>query len=212
MKKIDVKPKGGFTLLELMIVSALMAVVVLAIHSAYRQGIRLWTRLQYAGIDKEKVILVVGRISKELKNTFNYTEDKIRFAGTKESISFPALIKEMDTSAGTSEPYVISKPGRISYSLDEDEEVLYRQQFKYSEAFQDKKDITRRKMLGRVTSLTFSYYQYNEEDKEYRWQEEWDEEDMLPYAVRIEIKLKGESDDKEETVIRTISIPAAGQG
>lgn len=208
-KVISDEPTQAFTLIELLISSVLIAVVALAIYTALSSGISLWARTNSAGIQKERVIILLERLAREWRNSIKFSG--IDFEGTQDTLSFPALITQIYSEAETSQPFIIHLPGRITYRFDEDDETILYQRLTYKELNSDieSEDISEESMgtrieISNIKSLLFSYYKYDEEEEEWVWDEAWPDAPTRPIAIKIEIALKGEKYVPEETITRTI--------
>lgn len=199
------RDRNGFTFVELLITSTLIAFLGLAIYSAFRNGILIWQRAQQKGVNQEEIIIFTERLAKELRNSFPFSG--IGFKGEKETISFPHLLAEIYSAPETGEKFLVQKPGRITYFWDNTKETLNRSQENYSEVFQHNPDPPYREMVKGVKEIIMTYYQFDKEEESFEWLEKWDETEQVPCAVRIEIRFN--EGDYEQTIARTIFIPAS---
>jgi prepilin-type N-terminal cleavage/methylation domain-containing protein len=193
----------GFTLLELIIVSALSAVVMLTIYSGFRSGILLWRRAQQKDINEEKIIIFYSKLAKDLSNTFVFSG--IEFAGTSAEISFPVLVSTPVITQTESAPIFVKQPGRAVYKWDQKKQTIVYYQQDYSAIYQNKTDPPTRDLLKGIKQLVFKYYKYDREQKTFVWLDTWAETQQLPKAVKVEIKIQI-NNETEKTITRTISI------
>ena len=70
--KNDPKSRTGFTLVELVLVTAMLSVVGLAAYSAFSNGIRLWKRVNEEVI-QEDINMFFVKISRDLRNLSRYS-------------------------------------------------------------------------------------------------------------------------------------------
>ena len=202
MKKVP--HKYGFTLIELVLVAAILVVIGLAVYGTFANGISIWKQVTEESAT-EDVNLFFEKISFELRNSFKLTD--LRFQGNRGKVSFPALVKYKDKGG------LRNSIGRVSYYLDRKKKALIRKEEDYSEVFRKKKGSTQI-LFENIDSLQFKYYIYDEQRKKYSWVTSWQEEDetfgiqveeSLPLIVRIEI---GISKDKEEQIfVKTVQMP-----
>ena len=87
--------KGGFTLIEILMVTALLSVIGLSLFSVFNSGISVWQRLTQEVI-AEDVNLFFEKISSDLQSTFLFSE--ISFQGKEDEISFPVILSASSKS------------------------------------------------------------------------------------------------------------------
>lgn len=195
----------GFTLIEILISTAIIFLVAIAVYSVFASGIGIWRRVNQSGSYERDIRLVSEKLSRELRNTFNFsniTFEGIVFEGTEDSIAFAALVK--NSSYEESPQYEV---GRISYFLNE-ENVFCRQQETYPQFFQGEKIGEWDELISEVSRLNFSYCYLDNATGEYKWKDRWlkEEQDSIPQAVKLELVFKKRSGQEMEFA-RTIFIP-----
>ena len=193
------KRDRAFTLIEVLISSAIISLVAIGIYSAFASGISVWKRSNESRAYERKIIRFFDRLTRELRNTFKISS--IAFEGTGDSVAFPALIESI-----TDEGEQRFEIGKISYSLNEDN-TLCKQKEMYSELFQEEREVECEELIKEVFELKFSYCFLDNITGEYKWKDEWVEgqQDSIPKAVKIELLL--EEDQEESKFIKTILIP-----
>lgn len=197
----------GFTFVELLLVTAMLAVIGLAIYSTFSSGINFWLRISQEKND-EDVIVFFEKISYDLRSSFRYTG--IDFKGSSDKISFP-IIAEFETKSGKREGV-----GKVDYIFDRIGESIKVKQSNYSEVYLGRPHYER-ELVGNIRSLNFKYYYYDAEEEKYFWTSSWQmgdgvafgivTEKKIPLAVRVEVVLKDEN--KSRIFQRTVFIPAA---
>lgn len=186
--------EAGFTLVELLIVTAVLSVILLAICAHMESGLKLWRRANQKDARQDTVVFL-ERFTGDLRNSFKFKG--IDFNGEIKKVGLPAILYS---------PRLKSKcVGEISYVYEKDKEYLYRLKKDYSDICNDG-DGAVSGGLKNVASAAFFYYYYDKENKEFIWKDASLKESM-PLAVRLEFKIK--YDDQTETITRTVSIPAA---
>jgi prepilin-type N-terminal cleavage/methylation domain-containing protein len=196
----------GFTLVELLIVTAILSLIGLTLYSSFSSGIDIWKKINRE-LFVEDINIYFDKISYDLRNSFKFTG--IEFYGTQDKISFPTIIK-VRRDEGTEEEI-----GWVQYSFNRNLKALNRKQANYSEMYLDKSG-DEQKIVTDIESLRFQYYYYDPQYKHYAWKNTWqadesvfgiEEKDVLPLAVRIEVKTKDGKDGKKFT--KTVSLPAS---
>src|ERR1700690_2646936 len=79
----------GFTLTEILLVSAMFAVISLAVFNAFANGFKLWARGQHVMVEGDMAIFL-EKIGEDLRQTVIISG--IPFKGSSAQLSFPAII------------------------------------------------------------------------------------------------------------------------
>ncbi len=184
----------GVTLIELLIASSIFLVVMITIFSAFHTGV-----FGYRSIDDTLTInqtarLALERIDLDLRNLFAYASDKTAFTGTKNAISFLALVDTFTKDRITSDFSF------VSYSL-QDKKIM-RLCRKNRDSFDNAADIQPEEMASDVEAFEFHYgYQSAPEEPVKFDKDLWDDPAKLPVAVKIKLSLKNTlSQDFERTI------------
>ncbi len=195
MWKNNYRRVAAFTLIEMLIVTAIISVVALAIYATLNNGIKIWQKVNRQ-LPEEDLNIFFDKFSLDLRNSFKFSG--INFSGTIDTLEFPTLVNSLRLQKRT--------VGKLIYAYEPASRILNRQQMDFSAVYSDE-DIPVQQSLKNVKSLRFQYYFYDKERKEYLWQDEWLKEG-LPLAVKMEL----EFDDGRETkkFTKTVGIPASG--
>ena len=207
--------RRSFTLIELLITAAIMALVSLAILSVFAGGINVYGRLRsYSNVRKD-ILLSLERVEKDLRSACNISE--IKFNGESSRITFPALVNA-NPSSGIREP----SPGSISYYVDAYEHYLVSEAMDYSAATAKEPGKGAVTQLVSADKVKFSYYYYDPESEAYMWGDKWTnispEEKTgvaasskikanTPLGVKIEMQYADRG--KSFTLYRTVFFPLA---
>jgi len=192
-RKINIR--RAMTLVELLITTALVAVISLAIYSTLNSAIKIWSKVQQA-IPEEDVVIFLERFTSDLRNTFAFAG--INFLGEDEKLEFPTLVLSPRMNNRT--------VGKVVYYYDSGKWQLARQQSDYSGVYSQESPQALQ-VLANVRRLKFLYYDYDPQKKEYFWEDEWSKE-KLPLAVRVEFELSGNS----RLFRKTVNIPVSVKG
>ena len=164
------KRRCAFTLIELMVTSALLAMVGMAIVSTFASGLKVYYRLRDSVGARADILIALERVERDLKNSFNTVE--IPFHGEAKRIAFPVILERIGDS-GSSGSYL----GRVTYYYDDYKKTLSKKEEDYarvvSETGARDKDI---KELASVNGVEFSYYYYDKRIQSYEWKSTWIDE------------------------------------
>lgn len=193
--------KTGFTLIEILIVMAILSVVALAVFSTFNSGIKIWQRLTKSAIAGDLDIFL-EKISYDLRNSFKSSE--IKFVGRSNNVDFATLAL---TEAGKKDRGLAV--GGVGYYFDTETGVINRRQADYSQVYQNKY-AQPRQVMGNVRSLNFQYYYYDPEGEVYAWTDTWGEEmqGVIPQAVRVNVAFT--DGDEIRMITKAITIPSGG--
>ena len=180
IKKENKTAKGqGLTFMELLIVSALVGVVALAIYGLLSTGLRIWETVQRP-LPGEDINIFLDRFRLDLKNCFLF--EGIDFSGTQESLAFVTLVQSNRLNSET--------VGQAIYSYDANKKALNRELGDFSNVYSGAAG-SLKQSLEKVESVRFQYYTFDEPTKKFVWSQEWLTPEVLPRAVRLELKIGG---------------------
>lgn len=189
------KDSKGLTLAELLIVSAVLAVVSLAVYSITDNGIKIWQRLNQK-LPEEDLNICFEKFVADLRNTARV--NGIVFSGEETEFKLATLVNC---------PWLSAKViGEASYYYDNAKQALNRRERDVSDIY-NQDDGRSGELLNNVSSLNFSYYFYDEERKDYVWKKDFSGAG-LPLAVRLELELN--DGKKTRNFIKTVTIPVSG--
>ncbi|MBL7085414.1 MAG: prepilin-type N-terminal cleavage/methylation domain-containing protein [Candidatus Omnitrophica bacterium] len=187
----------GFTLLELLITTSLIALMGLAIYSTFARGVMVWDRGGKTNIVEREVKFTLQSLAKELRSSFKFSG--IEFKGTKNEISFPTYVN----TAGIAEAPKW-EVGRVSYFFDSEKNTFSRWQKNYIDLFQPEKPEAE-KVIPQIKDLDIRYYYFDAIGKAYKWKDSWSGKQDFPLGVRIELTTL--SDEKEQKFVKTVYLP-----
>ncbi|MDE1920652.1 MAG: prepilin-type N-terminal cleavage/methylation domain-containing protein [Candidatus Omnitrophica bacterium] len=122
----------GFTLVEILLVSAMMALISLAVFNAFSNGFKLWARGEHVMVEGNIAIFLDG-LAQDLRQTV--TISGIPFKGDSTEISFPAIIRApADPNSSRAREGVVHQIGAIRYVFDPGEKKIFRYQAGYGQA------------------------------------------------------------------------------
>ena len=184
MKKI----LRAFTLVELLIASAIFLVVMLPIYSAFQSGIFGFRNIEETIDIYQTARQILERMNLDLRNSFAYSQDDAKFIGTKNEVSFLTLV---DTFG---EDTIVEDYAYVSYKLEENK--LMRLCRKNKEALNDKSKIESDEMSSNIEKIDFSYGYIDLADQSLKFKDLWSgpdtpgEQGTLPVAIKVILTLK----------------------
>jgi prepilin-type N-terminal cleavage/methylation domain-containing protein len=183
--------RKGFTLIEVLVVTVIVAVISLAIFSTLNSGLKIWHRVHATSADEDLAIFFL-RFGSDARSTFAYGNQTV--TGTSESVEMPSL----DFPSGP-------QPGVVVYSYNSVSRTLCRWRKTRSQV-EEHSDGAKGSCLDDVERCAFSYYANDTQRGGRVWLEEW-RTDEPPLAVRVEIaRLMG---GVNQTYTKTAFIPVA---
>jgi prepilin-type N-terminal cleavage/methylation domain-containing protein len=196
---------SAFSLVELLLVMAILSVVGITVYTTMVNGINIWQRI-VVETSAEDVGIFLERLSGELRNTFLLTG--IKFRGGRDSVSFPGRIR-LTTKDGAA-----TGIGEVRYAFDRRDKLISRGYKTYSQLYRNRGE-QERPIAENIESLDFEYYFYEPERKKYSWSSGWQEHDetfglqeepALPLAIRIKVGI--EEPEGKKVFTKTVWIPS----
>ncbi len=170
-------PPKGFTLVELLISSLLMAMIGLVLTAAFSSGLKVYERAKSLETDLLTLLLIEEKIEKDIRNTFLFS--LIPFQGNEKKISFAGLV-----GPGRF-------PGKVSYFAD-DKNNFFRQEllpFGVLAALATGKYTT--VLLAREVTVKFRYYCLDPVTGKMIWQAATPKGAGMPQGVMFELLPQG---------------------
>ncbi len=191
--------RKGFSLMELLVVVALLPIVAIAIYSNFRSAVNIWKQAT-VGVDEEDLSILSAKVKHDFSNTFKCST--ITFKGDEKSLSMAVFVKS-DPALGGDRAI-----GQIRYAYDPDKKMILRTEKNVNELFKEKTGRSSLLLAG-ITQFHIRYFLLNMEYKKYEWREDWtDGKGALPLAVRFQFDYKGRQGTK--TVSKTFVVPVGG--
>jgi len=195
------KTNKGFTLIEILVTTAILGMIAVAILATFASGLNVYNRVKtYGGIQAD-VLLSLEKMERDLRNVFSLSG--IDFSGDTERVSFAGLIKTVDAEGNRNVSL-----GKISYYLDSETGTLVKEEQDYPRAVSGvATEDGIFKVLAFIKNIDFSYYYFNVDTQRYDWKGSWSLGEGLPKGIKIEVTFRDGS--KDTTLVRTVFIPVA---
>ena len=192
------KRKGGFSLLELLLVLSLAPVVFFAVYSNFSAGVRLWQRLQIES-PEESLVIFSQKARRDFENMMRYSP--ISFEGAKDEAVFPAGIVSETALGGR------HSIGKTRYFYNKSAKAIFRETQNLSQVYRDSSG-TVTLLLKNVSSFEMAYLTFDKLGNAFVWNDAYQPEKAgsLPLAVRLSYSLAGMDEGTEQVFF----IPAGG--
>ena len=181
------KKNRSFTLIELLIATAIISVVLLSLYSAFQTGMRTYKMMDSSFNIYQTARILFNRMEVDLKNSFAYRDDNSEFKGGKQSLEFFSDIERFKD--GKSYPAIC----RIKYELDG--KKLNRSLWEGLEAAKEV-DVKPEELSQEIEKISFQYaHATKDPDKPIEWLDSWPKGDdaeqvkVLPLAVKVDLSI-----------------------
>jgi len=189
--------RQGFTLVELLVTTSLMALVGAATVGALAGGIRVWERASELGVYRQATLVSLAQMRRDLQNARMFSP--VPFDGQYDRIAFASLGRERLDDEGPPEL------GRLGYFLDERSQIFCRSFVPYRLMKRVRLTDQCQPVLEGVTRLRFSYFGSLEEDGAADWSNRWTAS-RAPLAIKVDLTVqqRGRLPTQQSTVISLI--------
>ena len=183
---------SSFTFVEMLVVTALVAVISLGIYATLSNGLKVYRRVQRE-LPEEDLNIFFQKFSMDVGNSIRFSG--VYSSGVRERLEIVTLV--------ASPRFPVQTVGKVVYFYNPGARQVSREQYDFSQ-FSNNQEGTLSQTIGNVKSCIFTYYLYDKEKKEFYWSDEWGLKEV-PLAVRMELEL--ESDGYLSTYERTVDVP-----
>ncbi|MBP7216784.1 MAG: type II secretion system protein [Candidatus Omnitrophica bacterium] len=185
------KKQRALTLIELLLVVALVAIIGIALFSTLRNGIDIWRRFLQP-LPQQDLVLAFDRFSQDIKNAVAFSS--LPFTGDRQQVNIATVVRN---------PLLkVQGVGQVSYIFDDAHGALLREEKDFSHLYSRGQGIVRPVASG-LSMVRFEYYFYDAARKEFVWLNQWNQ-GKLPLAVRMYATL--DDDQDESTFTKTVEI------
>jgi len=193
------KKSRSFTLVELLIASSIFAVVMVALYAAFSSGVFGYRNINERVSAYQQARQVLGRINRDIRNSYAYSSGDTKFSGTADKVSFMALVDDYSLLE------FVRNVAFVSYYLEGN--TLMRLCRRSQECLKDSSRVKADEMGSDIDKLTFTYiYEDNGALKE---ADAWGFAKKLPAAVKVKLSLKKKFTYDFERTVYLVSVPSS---
>ena len=187
------KSHRAFTLVELMLASAIFVVVLVAVYSSFRAGLFGYKDIS-ANIEiSQKAKLALERINTDLRNSFIFQSGDTKFFGSADTIGFLSLVDTYTADA------FITNYAWVRYRVVDG--ALMRLCRKNELSLKDDASVAEQELASGVSEFSLVYLEYDSDTNTFNEYSSWTKLDKLPEAVKVRITFTGVSDNPFERTI-----------
>ena len=190
----------GFTLVELLVTTSLMALVGGAAVAALSGGLRVWERAAETGTGQESLLIAFTQLRRDLQNVRAFKP--VPFDGAYDRFTFATADVEHPDATGPQEV------GQRGYYLDELHHVLCRAYVPYRLMRRERITDRCRTVLEGVTRVRFSYFGTDKDSGAAGWSQHWRSTEA-PIAVKAELAIQSDRRQPASTQTFVINLAAA---
>ena len=154
--------KTGFSLIELLIATALAAVIMGGLYASVAAGMTAWRRMQEA--PSLEIMVALERMGRQFANAPVFAG--LPCQGTDSRVGFPALIQP---EPGTD----IWTLGWIEYYYDPANEAWCLWEQTYGGYLTETEPLLRRTLVTGISAVTLEYLSLDEETQQHTWISSW---------------------------------------
>ena len=178
--------RKGFTFIEIIVVLVIFSIILLAVYGVFRAGAMVTRRSKDLPVYERKVILALERLANDLRGicrTIEFEVEEWQFNGSARQISFVGFCNDglcfYDYKFEPSSGKFILTQSKVD-KLDEELEK------------------TRlRELIEGIQDFDFEFLGYDRQIKDYFWNDEWEDKQELPIAVKAQINYEDETYTKK---------------
>ncbi len=164
---------SGFTLIEVLVVTALFAIIGVSLFQSFSMGLKVWKRASRPNFSYRKAVLSLERMARELRQSRGYPNTT--FQGDDEGLSFASV--------------VYGKVYNLTYEYKQ--QGLWRHAKVLSAGWDAGQE---REAVPGIADMEFTYYGYDAPSSSYIFFDEWDGAVKgRPMAVRVVVDLEDET-------------------
>lgn len=193
----------AFTLIEVLIVTAIVAMISATIATCLSAGIRAWEEAYRFGTEERHVLLGLEMMEKDIINLLPFTG--VGISGMENQIVFampPAKKSYIASGNVISQIWGINV---VKYFLDREKNAIYRKQWHYPQ--EENLANTGEILIRNVDTFKLEYYECASDGTGAgEWKPEWNSRTNFPAAVRLIVNIAEQG--KKIQLKRTIVLPA----
>ena len=180
--------KKGFTLVEILVALTIFSIISLSLGATFIQGARIWQRAKNENFLKNDVLLNMEIISADLRECID--SRLTGFSSRKQTLTFACLKNESVMV--------------VNYSFIPLQNKLLRKEALMQDVEEGRINYTKEQILAKIMDdFALEFFYFDKDNEIYSWKDYWNEEEGLPIAVKIQIKVN------DEVFTKTVFIPVS---
>ncbi len=189
---------GGFTLVEALLVSSLVAGLSLAVFLSLSSGLKLWDRSRVLVVD-EDIAIFFDKFATDVRNSFPFST--LDYSGEETRVAFPAVVTgAADRSGSRAAEMTTDQIGRVQYLFDSGTGRIVRRQANYAQGTRDAWG-EERVLVSGVALLMFRYFFPGSSDP----RSAISEKTGVPSGIEVEVRFN--EGGEERSVRRYVPVP-----
>jgi len=191
------KRSDGFTLIEVLVVAAILGVLVAALGACLAAGFRVWAESQRCARNEPDVALAAAMMERDVINAFPFYS--IPFAGSEDQVRFAGLVEACapGDGGGTSGVRRIST---IRYFPSSDRQLLLRKCWAYPTP--EPPDEAAERLVSGLASVVWRYRR----DESDSWRSDWTDPSNAPGQVGVIVEVPAMAGYRlERTFVRPVT-------
>jgi len=188
--------------MELLVVTAILAVVAATIVACLAGGIRVWEEARrYETVDV-RAMIAMRLVQKDIMSTVPFYA--VRFEGRERAMRFPRLMRVLvEDGQGVAEE---TRLGTVSYDFSGEDRALKRRSWPYPQL--EPPPHRSESVAERLRDMRIWYHAaVGGESVAGQWTDRWEDPTNMPQRVRVDLTFAGDSGDRVFT--RIFVLPAA---
>ena len=177
----------AFTLVEVLVVSSLIAISSIAIFRSFGNGLKLWARAERLNREAE-VAIFLDKMSEDLRSTVIVSG--LGFKGSTMQVSFPAIIlTKADLKSSRASEGLVDQIGAVQYRFDSASHTIFRRQVNYAQAIKARWAQEEFSVASGVTDLKLQYEATSDKGKMLKSEIN----EGIPSGVMVEVDFSDDS-------------------
>ena len=184
LRKIKLNKKNkATTLIEMIVVMTIFSVVGVAIATSFMSGMRIWGRVNNRDFKHNFILLEIEDIARAVRQKLEIPD--VYCFGTVREFSFLTVKRDRIL--------------RQTYLFDADnQKLLFTEEALADILAKQETSLDLAREILKATDLTFQYFLYDSEKKQYVWADAWKSDENVLAGVQIKLKFK--NDEIKKTI------------
>jgi prepilin-type N-terminal cleavage/methylation domain-containing protein len=191
--------RSGFSLIELLVATAILGGIIAVTAACLGAGMRLWTSASGYARGEPRIYFALDWMRRDWANAFDFYA--VPCKGDSAGMVFPGLSVMPDAPA-PGETGIVRRVCQIKYFMDRSSGIFFRKEWLFPEP--EPEDARAEPLVRDVERVEFHYRGSSFSDADGGWQEVWNDGSNSPYEVRVRIQAAAESSrgERVERVFR----------